>query len=243
LARSIGLAFAGAAARLRDISEHYTSHLFRFVGVDMPDSEWKTSYSDDLFVDCHSFLVELCTARDHLASYLATIRFSLNKVDSMAGLREALLKQAYNTDQMATKVLEITDHSSANGWLARLSRYRNEIVHRVPLPARPESDQLHIHNEQLTKTAGLKRVSLYIRQDPCNPKDTATCDLLERFHQMYQHMAEFSWQVAAESPYMPMIQILDKPPITMQTYKLSGTSPWTGRTIHEGDRFIPKKPQ
>jgi hypothetical protein len=80
----------------------------------------------------------LCAARDYIAAYLANTRFAKKDIDSMARLRVVLKKQHTN-DPVAKLILDVTDAALPDGWMARMSRYRNVLVHNSPLPSMPNA--------------------------------------------------------------------------------------------------------
>lgn len=224
LAADISHSFAGASVRLRDLAENYTNFFTTFRNY-ATGSEFGIGYGEEVSVNAHSFLVELCTARDRLAEYLAGTRFNRPSVDSMARLRE-ILEARTSSDVVRQLILEVTDSASPQGWMARLSRYRNIIVHRTPLRSLPGAESAQFKDLAIGDGEILKSISINIPDDPCAANE-ATCDLLDRCSELLTNMAGFSWRVAIHSAYPPMIQSLG--PLTCFPYTLTGADPWSGQ--------------
>ena len=227
IAQGIAYSFAGASIRLRDLAENYTRQ-FRLYRRYSIGSGFRSSYDEEVFVNTHSFLVELCAARDHLAQYVAKTRFNGLKVDSMARLRDALCRSPPMNDAVGKLILKITDSSDQKGWMARLSRYRNIIVHQNPLPALKGADAADWKDLPLATGQIMKSISIYIPDDPCDIHNNAKCDLLDRCADMLANMASLSWYIAKNSPYLPVIESLDFRPPKLLRYVLSGNDPWSG---------------
>ena len=229
IAQGIAYSFTGASIRLRDLAENYTRQLMQYRHYSI--GAWlRSSYDEELFVNTHSFFVELCAVRDHIAQYVAKTRFNGQKVDSMARLRDYLHRITTN-DAVATLILKITDGSVRDGWMARLSRYRNIIVHQNPLPALEGADAADWKDLPLATGQIMKSISIHIPDDPCDIHNQAKCDLLDRCADMLANMASFSWYVAKNSPYLPVIESLGPGPPKLLRYVLSGNDPWSGTAV------------
>jgi hypothetical protein len=190
----MGSAQDGSSIRLRDLAENYTRQFMNYRGYSI--GSWlRSSYDEEVFVNTHSFLVELCAARDHLAQYVAKTRFNGLKVDSMARLRDVLQRTPPMNDAVGKLILKITDSSAQKGWMARLSRYRNIIVHQNPLPALKGADAADCKDLPLATGQIMKSISIYIPDDPCDIHNKAKCDLLDRCADMLANM-----QVSRDNP-------------------------------------------
>jgi hypothetical protein len=227
IAQGIAYCFAGASIRLRDLAENYTRHFMKYRGYSI--GSWlRSSYDEEVFVNTHSFLVELCAARDHIAQYVAKTRFNELKLDSMARLRDFLRRTPSTNDAVGKLILKITDSSARKGWMARLSRYRNIIVHQNPLPALKGADAADWKDLPLATGQIMKSISIYIPDDPCDIRNKAKCDLMDRCADMLANMASFSWYIAKNSPYLPVVESLGFGPSKLLHYVLSGNDPWSG---------------
>jgi hypothetical protein len=227
ITQSIAYSFTGASIRLRDLAENYTRQFRNYRGYSIGFG-LRSSYDEEVFVNTHSFLVELCAARDHLAQYVAKTRFNGMKVDTMARLRDVLQGTLPMNDAVGKLILEITDSSAQKGWMARLSRYRNIIVHQNPLPALKGANAADWKDLPLATGQIMKSISIYIPDDPCDIHNQAKCDLLDRCSDMLANMVSFSWYIAKNSPYLPVIESLDFRPPKLLRYVLSGNDPWSG---------------
>jgi hypothetical protein len=99
----------------------------------------ETLNSFSIYLETHDLLRELCTLRDYLAEFVAnfvlkSILSTDNKVYvmSMTSLIKNISKAKIMDNPIASELCKITDGSEC-GWLARLSAYRDLVVHYVPL--------------------------------------------------------------------------------------------------------------
>jgi hypothetical protein len=127
--------------RFREISEAYQRELRSLCEMGEFHSGQGTRTESSFFIDfaIHAFLVHACTLRDYLAEFLSRyvlhsfLKGKTKTIQTMASLRNLVLKEAKDKLPIASELWEVTDRQSQDDWLARLSAYRNLSVHSVPL--------------------------------------------------------------------------------------------------------------
>ncbi|MCE2904082.1 MAG: YcnI family protein [Anabaena sp. CoA2_C59] len=124
--------------RLRQLSEAYNVELWSLCEQQQfSPGKIETLNSFSIYLETHDLLRELCTLRDYLAEFVANfvLKSSLNTNDRirlMNSLRKQILKVNITDNSLASELCEITNESDG-GWLAKLSAYRDLVVHYVPL--------------------------------------------------------------------------------------------------------------
>jgi hypothetical protein len=120
LARSISFSLRLSALRLRNISrEYHHQNTFAVQTKKEPGRKFTNVRIFDLFAEMHSFLVEMCSARDYLARFISDYVLLGLKVRTMHKLWDALRKKPIS-HAVADSVLVVCDEQSANGWMASL---------------------------------------------------------------------------------------------------------------------------
>lgn len=156
-ARSLAFSLNGASIRLRDISAEYARQLSAAIaGGTRPGNIFSNLAVIDLQLAVHSCAVEMCAARDYLAT-IAALEAGLQRrkgpaksptfepVDSLKELRSALKDQDHAT-RRNHKTCELLlqaacrgdDSCPRGGWLYQLGETRNRFVHRSPIGARDD---------------------------------------------------------------------------------------------------------
>lgn len=124
--------------RLRQLSEAYNVELWSICEQhQFSPGKIKTLNSFSIYLETHDLLRELCTLRDYLAEFVANfvLKSSLkteNRIRLMNALRKELVKATTIDNAIASELCKITNESEG-GWLAKLSAYRDLVVHHVPL--------------------------------------------------------------------------------------------------------------
>ncbi|MCT0231906.1 hypothetical protein [Synechococcus sp. CS-1327] len=126
--------------RLRKLSEAYNVELWSLCEQQQfSPGKVETLNSFSIYLETHDLLRELCTLRDYLAEFVAAfvLKSSLNTDDkiylmSMASLIKQIGKAKITANSIASELCGITNESEG-GWLAKLSAYRDLVVHYVPL--------------------------------------------------------------------------------------------------------------
>lgn len=124
--------------RLRQLSEAYNVELWSLCEQQkFSPGKIETLNSFSIYLETHDLLRELCTLRDYLAEFVANfvLKGSLNtkeRIRLMSSLRKQIDKANITNNSIASEVCQITNESEG-GWLAKLSAYRDLVVHYVPL--------------------------------------------------------------------------------------------------------------
>ena len=129
--RHISFALTGMGRRLLNVSDDYGMQL-RAALAEGADRDFRFSNMQvlDLFLDCHAFLTEACSARDYLARFLAKHAYGGVDADSMA----MLLKRKKSSSHPIDAILgPANDRANPESWMTWMSEYRNIIMHRAPL--------------------------------------------------------------------------------------------------------------
>ena len=136
----IAFEMRACSLRLRQLSEAYNVELWSLCEQQQFFSgKIETLNSFSIYLETHDLLRELCTLRDYLAEFVANfvLKSSLNTDDkiylmSMASLIKQIGKAKVKDNSIASELCEITNEGEG-GWLAKLSAYRDLVVHYVPL--------------------------------------------------------------------------------------------------------------
>lgn len=163
LAQAISLCLRSMDLAVEQIAEHYNEQLVnKMYAGDMEGQRSSNSMDQNLFAHVHAFFLQLGSARDYLAAFIAS-RLGMNadhgKVDTMNALRsklrtqhdaqEPILDLLINKNWLVSQE-DNRDRWATAGWLKEITDLRNEIVHRRPygsvyaerfgwaIPVRPE---------------------------------------------------------------------------------------------------------
>jgi hypothetical protein len=208
LAHYIAFSLRTAALRLRDVSREYGKQQIYATSKKLsPNGHFSNTNIFDLYMALHSFLVEICSARDYLASFISSyIIKDIKRVDSMAKLLEELKKRQSN-HELAQLILQICDPENENGWMAQLTKFRNLIAHQAPINNHTENKWLTAHSLK----AGQKQfLSIYlgVPKNPLKPENKIYIDALEGFYGFMVQMQIFAQNVAEQSGIEPQVMHL-----------------------------------
>jgi hypothetical protein len=217
--------------RLKQLSNAYYVELRAFCEQNSFSlGKIKTLNSYSIYLETHDLLRELCTLRDYLAEFVANFVLSNllqpeNRIRLMNSLRKQITKDSLLDHSIASEILDITNEG-AGGWLAKLSAYRDLVVHYVPLEQAqngfilrrflPDSllgDLPSIHfpipsdpfsvKKERSKGSPFNTVAEWLktsRQD-----DDSAPDALEYCLRSVGEMMAFASRLAKESPISPEI--------------------------------------
>jgi hypothetical protein len=124
--------------RLRKLSEAYNIELWSlWEQQQFSPGKIETLNSFSIYLETHDLLRELCTLRDYMAEFVANfVLQNSHNTGKRIRLMNSLIKQIEKTkitdNSIASELCSITNESKG-GWLARLSAYRDLVVHYVPL--------------------------------------------------------------------------------------------------------------
>jgi len=125
-------------SRLRKLSEAYSVELWSICEQkEFSPGKFETLNSFSIYLETHALLRELCTLRDYLAEFVGNflLKSFLNtekRIRLMNVLRKEIVKANITDNFIASELCEITNEEE-DGWLAKLSAYRDLVVHYVPL--------------------------------------------------------------------------------------------------------------
>jgi hypothetical protein len=217
LAKHIAFTFRVSELRLRDCSREYGwQNEHAVVGKIRPNGRFWHIKSFDLDMALHSLLTDMGTARDYLGHF--TSRYILREkqpCDSMAKLYERAKKNKLQVSEAGSaaligKILQICDPTSAEGWMARLSEFRNIIMHRAPIGS--IASEHYLTAKTLFGGEGqVFQIFFGIPRDPIAAANTDFVDALAHFLELFRRLREFGYLVADASGVEPTIlQITDK---------------------------------
>lgn len=145
LAQAISLSLRSMDLAVEQIAEHYNEQLVNKMYSGDVDGQRSSNTMDQiLFAHVHAFFLQLGSARDYLAAFIAN-RLNMNashgKVDTMNALKNKLRSQHADREPILELFLKRKwlkpepnepDRWATSGWLKEITGLRNEIVHRRP---------------------------------------------------------------------------------------------------------------
>lgn len=194
IAHDIVFSLRTSLLRLRDISREYghQNEIAISMGV-QAGLGFSNVRIFDLYMALHSFLVEMCAARDYLAKFISHQIFSDTKTDNMSELYKKL-KNKPESHPVCQLVLNICDQDKPDAWMARLSRYRNIIAHRAPI-SRISEKRFLTPNLLVAGSENFFTIYLGVPSDPIVSMDTNYVDALSHFKNLLILMLEFAEMV------------------------------------------------
>ncbi len=204
--RKIAFSLRTASLRLRDCSREYGRQNEVAIRDRIKDGlRFANIEIFDLYMALHSTLVEMCSARDYLARFIASEILNLDKeIDSMAGLSKAvssksLLQQSKDL-QLLNVIRTMCDRTTDEGWMARLSEFRNIIAHRAPINNVAEDASLTANFREI---GSMQAVSIYlgIPKDPIKSMDDDFVDALSHFIELSRNLRRFARLVLESSGF------------------------------------------
>lgn len=204
-AKHIAFSLRTSAIRLRDISREYAFQTRIAVREAKPNGHRFANVEIfDLFVALHSFLTEMCSARDYLAQFISRHIFKDPKHTTMQTLYRSLKKNSTAPSSIGGLILSAYDSGKPQGWLAQLSWLRNRTVHEEPIRSLVETKLLTV-KEITTPIGQFLTIYLGVPTDPKNVTNKAYLDALSYFKNLMVQMLQFSRAIAAASPVRPEI--------------------------------------
>lgn len=140
IARKIEFQITSCCWELKRISDAYEQELQSFCRThEFKDGlRFETVNTKFIYMGLHAFFSAIGSLRDYLAEY--TARYLLKDVlpeglviRKMSSLRSELRKSGDKGNQISKEILAITDHENEHGWLAKISDYRDLVVHYIPI--------------------------------------------------------------------------------------------------------------
>ncbi|MFT7359305.1 hypothetical protein [Parasphingorhabdus sp.] len=207
LASAISFHYLAAEISMRRVSEAYNTHQRHVHRSKAPVGQrFTTMDTSDLYHDLHAFFVNLGSARDYVASFVAEKISDIGKVSNHA----ALLKRIKESDDEVHKlILSYSDRQFLPIGLAHIGEYRDVLVHRSPVGSLSDWVDVVALRHPLPK--GFGGVSLTL---PANPFDLdgQTVDALVLIHYALHLMGKYLVKIAELSPmvpYRPHFRVVD----------------------------------
>jgi hypothetical protein len=194
-----GFHLIGASRRLMHISEWYHQMLL-YAHLKGFHERMAFSNSDhtNFLVDCHSFLNEAGSARDHISAYAANAIAGLTGVGTFATLAK---RRSELPDSLKAIVSKAWQDNPDKLTLKQIGRYRDEIVHQRPITSLSKG-----LFETLSFDLGLDDPILGVKFDiqvwPHKNSDVKF-DALRQFHAMLRVLYEFGRAVMSLAPIKP----------------------------------------
>lgn len=213
-AKHVAFSLRTSAIRLRDISREYAFQTRIAVREGKPNgNRFANIEIFDLFAALHSFLTEMCSARDYLAQFIARHVLNDPKHTTMHSLYASLKKNSTAPSSVGDLILSAYDSGTPRGWLGQLSWLRNQTVHEEPIRSLVETKLLTV-KEVSTSAGAFLTIYLGVPTDPKNVTNKAYMDALSFFKDLMVRMLQFSRAVAdlspvpAEIPQIPASDLL-----------------------------------
>lgn len=165
-----------------------------------------------LWLSIHSFFVEAGSVRDYLAKLLANEIFKdmipehrRVKIDSMSKLVEENKKTKFlGASSIGKEILEITNVAN-NGWLAKLTRFRNTIVHNAPITSFSKSKHLQFIQTGSFAEKQINQIVFALPENPLNPDDKIQVDSLCLLRMFNEKVVSLAFKVGKLLPISPKI--------------------------------------
>lgn len=147
VARYVSVSVHAAGVRLRDVARaHHDQLRWAFQSGKRPGLRFSNTAMTDLYLAFHSLASELCSARDHLARIAAMHCGAKESVDSMARFDDWALKSmnigTAAAQPLSALLMSAWGTAGAPGWLRTMGEVRNEMIHRQPMAANPDTSFL-----------------------------------------------------------------------------------------------------
>lgn len=156
VARYLSITMHAAGFRLRDVARaHHNQLRWAILEKKKPGSLFSNVAMTDLYLAFHSLASELCSARDHLARLAAIHCGAEPSIDALARLETWLSKSANagaRNEPLIILLLSACGTKDVPNWLRIMGELRNEMLHRQPMAANPQTAFLMI--SQTTTPAG-----------------------------------------------------------------------------------------
>lgn len=157
IARNLSIALRSAGWRLKDVSRLHNQQLeWAILRGRKSGDRFSNIAILDLYLAIHSLLAEMCSARDYLAQLAAKRVSAKPGTDSLARLQDWLKKEVNapaRADALVKLLTEAAGTKDMPGWLTQLTEMRNQVTHRQPLAAHPNTAALLL--QMMTTKSGM----------------------------------------------------------------------------------------
>jgi hypothetical protein len=199
-----GFHLMGASRRLMHISEWYHQMLLYAHLKGFHDRmAFINSDHTNFLIDCHSFLNEVGSARDHISAYAAHAVAALSGIGTFATLAK---RRSELPDSLKSVIAEAWQENSDKLTLKHIGRYRDEIVHQRPISALSKG-LFETQSFDLGLDHPILGVKFNVQVWP-DKKPDVKFDALRQFHAMLRVLYEFGRAVISLAPIKPEIQTI-----------------------------------
>ncbi len=199
LASNVSVGLRAAGLQLRNASDEYHKQLMAALASGQRvGTRFSNVPKDDLHLAFHSVLAEMASARDYLAQVAARRAGAPEDVDALNRLR-TWLKKSVNAsalnDPLVMRLIEASDTTAADPWLADITSYRNLFLHQEHMSAMAK---WLVVEERESPVGPVRTIMMTINTRP--GADT-TCDALVRFVDLYARLCRLADFAATLAPY------------------------------------------
>jgi hypothetical protein len=201
LARSLSVSLRAAGLQMRNASDEYHRQLLsalargqkvgtRFANIPMMN----------LHLAFHSVVIDMASARDYLAQVAARRVGAPSGIDALNRLKQWVEKPvnaAAQNDALVARLLEASDLTKPDPWLADITEYRNLFLHREHMGANETANRLAVE-ERESPVGPVRIIAMAIN---VRPGIGATCDALRRFVDLNGRLCRLADFAATLAPY------------------------------------------
>lgn len=205
LAQAISLSLRSMDLAVEQIAEHYHEQLInKMYAGDVDGQKSSNTMDQNLFAHVHAFFLQLGSARDYLAAFIAH-RLGMDaghgKIDTMNALKNKLRAQDAGREPILDHLIKrgwlvpqanSPQRWATSGWLKEITDLRNEIVHRRPYGS--------VYAERFGWSIRLNaELGLYRYFRPIEIKGKSERDLLDVICDHYRVCTELFFEAAKTS--------------------------------------------
>lgn len=195
IARKLAVTLNATSFRIRDASDCYHAQLVAaLIDSRRPGTRFKNVPLMDLYLAIHSLLSEMASTRDYLAELAGYQLGAPHKIDALNRFEEwisAASRIDKATNPLAMRLLGSRNAGSVNRWLADLTDYRNEFLHRTPLGATRSGNSLVVAERHVDENS-IRIIQLPITDLSADGAPGDALSILVRLHEKLLDLAGFA---------------------------------------------------
>ena len=201
IARKIAVSLTAAGIRVRDASDAYHAQLIdALLAEKTVGSRFANTALLDLFLDFHSLLSEMASARDYLAEYAGHRLGAPTRVDALNRFEDWVAAESRRDKAavpLAMALVGSREAGAPNAWLGELSGYRNLVLHKTPLAAMSDTARLTLVERQVEEI-GVRVIEVQI---PDIGNEGGTCEALTKFVSLNERLLDLAGLAADQAGY------------------------------------------
>lgn len=201
ISRKIAVSLTAAGIHVRDASDAYHAQLVdALLAKKVVGSRFANTALLNLFLDFHSLLSEMASARDYIAEYAGHKLGAPTRVDALNRFEDWVTAESRRdkaADPLAVALVGSRETGATNAWLRELSEYRNLVLHKTPLAAMSNTTRLTLV-ERRVEEIGVQLIEVEI---PDIANDGATCEALTKFVSLHERLLELAGLAADQAGY------------------------------------------